>query len=46
MKTLISTLLALTVLTASAASAMADKVPPWIWEQLDRDGHGAVSDLS
>ena len=40
MKTLISGLLALSVLTGYAAAAMADKVPPSIWEQLDRDGRG------
>ena len=40
MKTLISALLALSVLSGYAASAMADKVPPSIWEQLDRDGRG------
>jgi hypothetical protein len=40
MKTLISALVALSVLSGSAASALADKVPPSIWEQLDRDGRG------
>jgi hypothetical protein len=46
MKTLISTLVALSVLFSAlvalsgyAASALADKVPPSIWEQLDREGH-------
>lgn len=40
MKTLVSALVALTVLSGYAASAFADKVPPSIWEQLDRDGRG------
>jgi hypothetical protein len=40
MKTLISALLALLVLSGSAASALADKVPQSIWEQLDWDGRG------
>src|SRR5262245_17852831 len=40
MKMMISALLALSVLSGYAASAMADKVPPSIWEQLDRDGRG------
>jgi len=39
MKTLMSALVALAVLAGSAASALADKVPPSIWEQLDREGH-------
>jgi hypothetical protein len=40
MKTLLSAFLALSVLSGYAAKAMADKVPPSIWEQLDRDGRG------
>jgi len=36
---LLSVLGALSVLSGYAASALADKVPPSIWEQLDRDGH-------
>jgi hypothetical protein len=40
MKRIISALLVLSVLSGYAASAMADKVPPSIWEQLDRDGRG------
>jgi len=40
MKRIMSGLLALSVLLGYAASAMADKVPPSIWEQLDRDGRG------
>lgn len=40
MKTLIGALVALSVLSGYAAFAMADKVPPSIWEQLDRDGRG------
>ena len=40
MKTLFSAVLALSVLSGYAAAAMADKVPPSIWEQLDRDGRG------
>ena len=40
MKMLISAFLALSVLSGYATSAMADKVPPSIWEQLDRDGRG------
>ena len=40
MKTLFSAVLALSVLSSYAAAAMADKVPPSIWEQLDRDGRG------
>jgi hypothetical protein len=40
MKRLISGFVALSVLSGYAASAMADKVPPSIWEQLDRDGRG------
>jgi hypothetical protein len=39
MKTLMSVLMTLAVLSGSAASALADKVPPSIWEQLDREGH-------
>jgi hypothetical protein len=39
MKMIVSALLALSVLSGYAASALADKVPPAIWEQLDRDGH-------
>jgi hypothetical protein len=42
MKTLLSAFLALSVLSGYAATAMADKVPPSIWEQLDRDGHGGL----
>jgi len=30
---------ALSVLSGTAGSALADKVPASIWEQLDRDGH-------
>jgi len=40
MKTVISALVALSVLSGYAASALADKVPQSIWEQLDRDGRG------
>jgi hypothetical protein len=40
MKTLICAVVALSVLSGYAGSAMADKVPPSIWEQLDRDGRG------
>ena len=40
MKMLICAVVALSVLSGYAASAMADKVPPSIWEQLDRDGRG------
>jgi hypothetical protein len=40
MKTVISALVALSVVSGYAASAFADKVPQSIWEQLDRDGRG------
>jgi hypothetical protein len=40
MKTMLSALLALSVVTGYAASAFADKVPQSIWEQLDREGRG------
>jgi hypothetical protein len=40
MKSVLSALLALSVLSGSAASAFADKVPGSIWEQLDREGRG------
>ena len=40
MKTVISALVALSVLSGYAASAFADKVPQSIWEQLDREGRG------
>ena len=40
MKTLVAALVALSVLSGYAASAVADKVPQSIWEQLDRDGRG------
>ena len=40
MKMLISGLVALSVLSGYRASALADKVPQSIWEQLDRDGRG------
>jgi hypothetical protein len=43
MKTILSALVALAVLSGSAASALADKVPPSIWEQLDREGHSRSS---
>jgi hypothetical protein len=36
---LFSALAGLSVLSGYAASALADKVPPSIWEQLDREGH-------
>ena len=40
MKTLVAALVALSVLSGYVASAVADKVPQSIWEQLDRDGRG------
>ena len=40
MKTVISALVALSVVSGYAASAFADKVPQSIWEQLDREGRG------
>jgi len=40
MKTLLSALVALSVVSGYAASAFADKVPQSIWEQLDREGRG------
>ena len=40
MKTVLSALIALSVLSGFAASASADRVPQSIWEQLDRDGRG------
>ena len=36
---LVSVLAGLAILSGYAASVLADKVPPSIWEQLDRDGH-------
>jgi hypothetical protein len=40
MKTVISALVALSVVSGYAAAAFADKVPQSIWEQLDREGRG------
>jgi hypothetical protein len=40
MKTVISAVVALSVLSGYATSAFADNVPQSIWEQLDRDGRG------
>ena len=45
MKTVMSALIALSVLSAYAASAFADKVPKSIWEQLDREGYGGDSTI-
>ena len=39
-KALLSTVLALSLLSGYAASALADKVPQSIWDELDRDGRG------
>ena len=46
MKTMISALVVLSVLSGYAASAFADKVPKSIWEQLDREGYGGDSTIS
>jgi hypothetical protein len=40
MKTIMSVLLALSVVSGYAATALADTVPQSIWEQLDREGRG------
>jgi len=40
MKRLLSALVALSVVSGYAATALADQVPQSIWEQLDREGRG------
>jgi hypothetical protein len=40
MKTIVSALVALSVLSGYAASAFADRTPKSIWEELDREGRG------
>jgi hypothetical protein len=40
LKTIMSALLALSVVSGYAATAFADTVPQSIWEQLDREGRG------